>query len=152
MIQDRKVSLEVTARHVELTPTHLVIGLQIDWLNRTDKPIPVKEIRMKLYLHGPNREPLRFYPLERFERITGKMLLRKSPVRPFTLPVFELYTEQIRFLCQDVLDIPPRSYTVEIEIIDTSDTSYTDRTKMALPKKIKYRQSQEWREDIDPDD
>jgi len=144
---NRKVSLVVTADHVELTSTHLVMGLQIGWTNRTDNPIPIKEIQVRLYPHGRNKEPLRFYPLERFARVIGKMALQKTPVRPFTLPPKETYAEQIRFLSQEVLDIPPGNYTIEVQITDTSDTSYTNRTTIQVRSKIKYRRSEEWQED-----
>ena len=123
------------------------MGLQIGWTNRTDNPIPIKEIQVRLYPHGRNKEPLRFYPLERFARVIGKMALQKTPVRPFTLPPKETYAEQIRFLSQEVLDIPPGNYTIEVQITDTSDTSYTNRTTIQVRSKIKYRRSEEWQED-----
>ena len=100
-----------------------------------------------MYLHGQNQEPLQFYPLERFERVLGQRALQKTPVRPFTLPSKEIYSEHIRFLSQEVLDIPPGNYSVDVHIKDTSNTSYTNRTKIQLASKIKYRRSEEWQED-----
>ena len=144
---DRKVSLALTADHVELTSTHLVMGLQIGWHNRTDNPIPIHEIQVRMYLHGSNKEPLRFYPLERFMRVPAKRAFQKTPVGPFTLPPKEIHVEQIRFISQEVLDIPAGKYTVEVQITDVSDTSYTSRATIDLANKIKYRRSEEWQED-----
>jgi hypothetical protein len=135
-----------TADHVELTATHLVMGLQIGWHNRTDNPIPIKEIQMRVAMRGRSEEPLRFYPLERFVRIPTQRALQKTPVRPFVLPSHETYTEQIRFISQEVLDIPPGNYTVEVQITDTSDTRYSSQTKIQVPSKIKYRRSEEWQD------
>jgi hypothetical protein len=143
----RELSLIVTADHVELTATHLVLGLKLDWRNRTNTPIPIKEVQVMMYLHGQNKEPLRFYPLERFERVLGQRALQKTPVRPFTLPPKEIYTEHLRFLSQEVLDIPPGNYGVDVHLKDISNISYTSRTKIQLASKIKYRRSEEWHED-----
>lgn len=136
-----------TADHVELTPTHLVMGLLIGWHNGTDNPISIQEIQVRVDMRGRNDEPLRFYPLECFARVIGRRAIQKTPIKPFTLPVNETHTEQIRFISQEVLDIPPGNYTVEIQIQDTSETSYTNQTKIQVPSKIKYRRSEEWQEE-----
>ena len=138
--------MAATADHVELSSTRLVMGLQIGWINETDNPIPIKTIKMRLYLRGTKNEPLRFYPLERFARVVGEQSLQKTPVFAFTLPPKEIHAEQIRFLSPGVLDIPAGNYTVEIQITDTSNTSYTNRTTLQVESKIKYRQSEEWLE------
>lgn len=144
---DPRVSVVARADHVELSSTHLVIGLRIDWGNHTKVAIPVKEILLRIYLGGLKHEPLRFYPLERFARVETQRALKKTPVRPFTLPAEEVFSEQIRFLSQEVLDIRPGSYTVEIEVKDTNDVSYTNQLSISLPSKIKYRRSEEWQKD-----
>jgi hypothetical protein len=140
----RAISLVAKADHVELTSVHLVIGLQMGWLNRTHEPIPIKEVRVLLYLHGRREVPLRLYPLERFTRVTGREAMRKSPVGPFTLPPREIHTEYLRFISQEVLDIAPGSYAVDVKIMDTDDKGYTSRTKFRLDSKIRYRRSEEW--------
>lgn len=147
MIGARRVSLAATTDHVELTSSHLVMGLQLDWHNRTDNPISVKEIQVKVSLHGPNKEPVQFYPLERFAHDPYRRALQKTPVRPFTLPPHETYTEQIRFISQEVLDIPAGNYAVTIQIKDTSDASYTNRITLQVRNKIKYRRSEEWQKE-----
>src|SRR5271167_3025671 len=110
----RKLSMAAKVDHVELTATHLVIGLAIDWQNPTPDPIPVKEVQVVVYINGRNEEPLRFYPLERFARVITHRAIQKSPIRPFTLPPKETYGEQIRFISQEILDIPPGSYAVDV--------------------------------------
>jgi hypothetical protein len=65
---------------------------------------------------GRREEPLRFYPLERFERVLGKKRILKAPVGPFTLPPHEIHTEQLRFISQKVFDIPPGGYAVDVEL------------------------------------
>jgi hypothetical protein len=143
----RELSLAATADHVELTATHLVLGLKLDWCNQTNTPIPIKEVQVMMYLHGHKKEPLQLYPLERFERVLGQRALQKTPVRPFTLPSKEIYSEHIRFLSQEVLDIPPGNYSIDVHIKDTGNTSYASRTKIQLTGRIKYRRSEEWHED-----
>lgn len=140
----RKISMVATADHVELTDTHLVMGLNLDWCNQTEDPIPVKEIQVMVYMHGKGEAPLRFYPLERFARVPTQKVLKKTPVRPFTLSPQEIHTEHLRFISQEVLNIAPGNYTVDVHLIDTSETSYTNRTKIHLESRIKYRRSEEW--------
>src|ERR1700683_4438427 len=82
----RKLSLVAAADHVELSATHLVIGLQIDWHNQTSDPIPIKEIQITVHLKGRDKKPLRFYPLERFSRSLTHRAIQKAPIRPFSLP------------------------------------------------------------------
>ena len=143
----RELSLVATADHLELTATHLVLGLKLDWRNQTDISAPIKEVQVMMYLHGQNKEPLRFYPLERFERVFGQRALQKTPIGPFTLPPKEIHSEHIRFLSQEVLDIPPGNYVIDVYIEDASEASYTNRTKIQLTGKMKYRRSEEWQED-----
>jgi len=142
-----KVSLDVIVDHVELTSTHLVVGLQMGWTNRTDKPIPIKEIQVKLYLHGKRSEPLGLYPLERFTRVPNQRGFHKTPMRPLTLPVKEIHVEQIRFISQEVLDLPVGKYPLEVIITDTSDISYTNQISILVESAIKYRLSEEWQLD-----
>lgn len=125
------------------------MGLRLDWLNQTDHAIPVKEIQMKVYLDGRKKEPLQFYPLERFARVFTQRALQKTPVKPFALPSKETHTEQIRFISQEVLDIPAGNYAVTIQFKDTSDISYTNRIALGVQSKMKYRRSEEWQEGED---
>jgi hypothetical protein len=122
------------------------MGLRLEWHNRTDQPIPIKEIQVKMYLRGRKKDPLRFYPLERFARVTSQRGLQKSPVRPFTLPSHAAYTEQIRFISQEILDLPAGNYDVVVQIKDTSDSSYSNGITLPVQGKIKYRRSEEWQE------
>jgi hypothetical protein len=39
------------------------------------------------------------------------------------LPPHAIYNEQTRFISQEVLDISPGSYTVDIQLTDTNNTS-----------------------------
>jgi hypothetical protein len=141
-----KLSLALTVDHVELSETHLVLGLGIDWHNRTDDPMPIKEVQIRVYVEGRHKEPLRFYPLERFARVMALRALEKKPVRPFVLPPDEIHTEQIRFISQAIIDIPPGSYVVEVETKDSSDAVYINKSKIHLESKLKYRRSEEWSE------
>ena len=144
---DQKVLLEATTDHVELTSSHLVVGLQLQWLNKTDQSIPIKEIQLRVYLEGRNKDPLQLYPLERFTRLTTRRAFEKSPVRPFALPAGEPYTEQMRFISQEVLDLPAGNYPAEVLIKDTNDVIYTNRITLEVEGKIKYRRSEEWLEE-----
>jgi len=139
-----KLSLAVTLEHVELSEKHLVLGLGIDWYNPTHDPIPIKEIQVRVYLDGWSKEPLRFYPLERFARVDNQRAIQKKPVRAFTLPPKETHTQQIRFLSQKILDIPPGKYRLEVHLKDTSDLSYMNQTNIEVLSKSKYRRSEEW--------
>jgi hypothetical protein len=140
----RNVSSAAVVDHVELSPSHLVVGLDIDWRNETNGPLPVKEIQMRLYLSGRGGEPLRFYPLERFEHVLTQRAIQKTPVRPFTLPPCEIHNEQIRFISQEICDISPGTYAVDFQITDTSNASYNSRLKIQVEKKAIYRRSKEW--------
>jgi hypothetical protein len=140
----RRLAAEAKIDHVELTETHLVLGITIAWNNQTDSPIPVKEIQVALYLHKRSKEPLRFYPLERFVRVPPHRGFEKAPLRPFTLSSKETHTEYIRFLSQEVLDIEPGDYTIDIQLKDTSEVSYSSRVMVHVEGKVKYRRSEEW--------
>ena len=139
--------MDVNVDHVELTSTHLVIGFQMGWINRTENPIPIKNIQMKLYLHGKRHEPLTLYPLERFTRVPNQKGFHKTPMRPLTLPAQGIYAEQIRFISQEVLDLPVGKYTLEIILTDTGDNLYTNQVTIHVESKIKYRLSEEWQLD-----
>ena len=78
--EKRRVSMAAMVDHVELSSTHLVMGLKIDWRNETGHPISIKDIQMRIHQAGPGREPLRFYPLERFGRVLNKTRILKSPL------------------------------------------------------------------------
>ena len=134
---------EATVDHVELTSSHLVIGLNLDWLNETGEPIPIKEIGMRLYL-GKNKEPLNFYPLERFQRVSSLRAIQKTPLQAFTLPPKEVHSEQIRFICQEVRDLQPGSYLIEVQLMDTHENICVNRMKIHIQAKNKYRRSDEW--------
>ena len=144
--EKRQVSMSAKLDHVELSEAHLVLGLEIDWGNKTNEPIPIKEIKVKIHLDGRGGEPLRFYPLDRFGRVLNKARILKMPVRPLTLPAGEVHTEHLRFISQEVVDIPVGGYAVDIELTDTSNNSYASRTKIRVENGIKYRRSEEWQE------
>jgi hypothetical protein len=140
----RKLTLVATADHVELTDTHLILGLKIAWSNQTNDDIPVKDIQVRLYLHRRDKLPLRFHPLERFEREFGSRAFQKTPVGPFTLPANEIHIEELRFICQEIYDIQVGNYMIEVQIKDTRDASYTSRAIIQLQSKNKFRRSEEW--------
>lgn len=139
-----KLSVAVTVDHVELSSTHLVLGLKIDWRNRTDDPIRIQDVGVQVYLSGRNREPLRFFPLERFARVLNKREIQKTPVRPFTLPPDEIHSEQMRFISQEVVDIPAGNYAMDVQVMDTENISYANRVKFPVEGRVKYRRSEEW--------
>ena len=85
------LTVVATADHVELTDTHLVLGLKIAWSNQTNADIEVKDLRVGLFLNRRDKYPLRFYPLERFERDLENLSIRVgtatySPGHPGALP------------------------------------------------------------------
>jgi hypothetical protein len=139
-----KLDLAVTVDHVELSNTHLVLGLKLDWHNQTDAPIRIQDVGVMVYLNGRNKEPLRFFPLERFARGLTKREIQKTAIRPFTLPPDEIHTEQIRFISQEVRDIPPGNYGMDVQLTDTENTSYSNRVKFPVESRVKYRHSEEW--------
>jgi hypothetical protein len=139
-----KLDLAVTVDHVELSTKHLVLGLKLDWLNRTSDSIRIQDVGVMVYLDGRKKEPLRFFPLERFARAQIKREIQKTAIRPFTLPPDAIYTEQIRFISQEVLDIPPGTYAMDVQLMDTDNTSYLNRVKFPVEGKVKYRRSEEW--------
>ena len=147
MFGGRKIALTASADHVELTADHLVLGLELCWQNQTDAPISVKDVQLKVALPGRGKEPLRFYPLERFLHVPNHRAVQKKPVRPFTLPIGEPHTEQIRFISQEVLDLPAGSYAAAIELKDTGDISYINETTLRIRNEIRYRRSEEWERD-----
>jgi hypothetical protein len=141
---NRHLSLAAKAEHVELTSTHLVLGLKIEWLNKTDTAISVKEFHIRVYILGLMKEPLQFFPLERFERVLTHRAIQKKPVRPFSLPPGQVYSDQIRFISQAVQDIEPGKYTVDFVTKDANDVTYTNRLEIELTSKQKYRHSEDW--------
>jgi len=143
-ITSRKVSATAKVDHVEISSTHLIIGLQIDWKNLTNAPITAKEIQARLHLNKGKKGPLRLYPLGCFDREESQGGLQKSPIRPFTLPVGEIHTEQIRFISQEHLDIPIGDYLFELQLTDTNDNTHSNQLSLALCRKFKYRRSDEW--------
>lgn len=139
--------MTATVDHVELSATYLVLGLKIDWCNETNNPIPIKEIHLTVYMGGWGEEPLRFDPLERFERVLTHWGVQKTPVRPFTLTPHEIYTEQIRFISRQVLDIGPGSYAADIQLTDTGETSYINRIEIRVQSEVKHHRKEEWQEE-----
>ena len=146
LMVNRMVSVVATADHVELSGSHVVMGLKISWYNSSNDSIFINDVQLKVYLDGRN-ESRRFNPLERFARIPAQRAFQKTPIAPFMLRPKETHAEQIRFLNREILDIAPGNYTVEVEIKDISDTSYICRTKLLVTNTIKYRQSEDWQED-----
>lgn len=139
-----KLTLVVAVDHVELTDTHLIIGFKMEWGNRTDDAIAIKDIQVQVFLHGRDREPLQFYPLERFARIIGQRAIQKTPISAFTVPAGEVHVEQLRFISQEILDIPAGKYTMDVQVEDAGDNHHTNRALIELQSKTKYRRSEEW--------
>jgi hypothetical protein len=119
------------------------LGLTFEWLNETRNPILIREIRLWLYLNGRGEDPLRFHPLERFAHVIGHLGIQKSPLSPFKLPVKQVYTDSLRFICQDVRDLPVDTYAAEIEAKDDDGNSYLTRTHLVVENSMKYRRSDE---------
>jgi len=140
-----KISAAVAVDHVELSSTRLVFGLNLGWRNETHDAIPIKEVRVLLFLHKRSVEPLRCYPLERFEHVIGHQAVQKTPVRPFTLPSGEIHTENLRFICQEVFEIPPGTYAAQIETRDIDGYGYINRVKIRIENEVIYRRSEEWK-------
>jgi hypothetical protein len=143
----QEIALHASADHVELTADHLVIGLELSWQNRTAAPISVKDIQLQLVLSERGKEPLRFYPLERFEHVSNRRALQKKSIRPFTLPPDQPHAEQIRFISQEVRDIPAGKYEAAIDILDLNEISHRNEITLRFRSEIKYRQSEEWERD-----
>jgi len=99
---------------------------------------------VRVYMDGRYKEPLRFYPLERFAHAEFQRAMQKKPLRAFTLPPEETHTQQIRFLSQQVLDIPQGKYRLEVHLKGTDDVSYVNPTTIQVTGKSKYRRSEEW--------
>jgi hypothetical protein len=143
----QEIDLSASAEHVELTADHLVIGMVLSWHNRTAAPISIKDMQLHVALPGRGKEPLRFYPLERFERVPQQRALIRKPVRPFTIPAHQEYAEQVRFISQEVLDIPAGRYGAAIEVKDIGDVCYTNEFTLRVDSQIRYRRSEEWEHD-----
>jgi hypothetical protein len=142
-----KVAVDVVTDHVELTSAHLVLGLQLQWNNRTANSIPVKDIQLKVYVRGEKKDALNFYPLERFERSAVRKAIVKSPIRPFTIPAHEARTEQIRFISQEVLDIEKGSYAAALQVTDVNEAVYEYKVRVRVRNEQKYRHTEEWERD-----
>ncbi len=140
----RNVSVMATVDHVEIGSSHIVLGLNVSWENKTNHPITVIEIQVMIYRRRDDELLLRLLPLERFARIDIKRTLEKPPLSHFTLKPKEIHTEQIRFLSHGNFDIPPGNYTIDILIRDTKHNSYTRRTKIQVENRAKYRLTEDW--------
>ena len=147
MFGGSKVALGVTTDHVELTSVHLVLGLQLQWENRTEESIPVKDIQLALDVHGPKKEYLHFYPLERFERSSHRNAIEKSPMRPFTIPGQGARTENIRFISQEVLDLDKGSYAGILHVTDVNEAAHDYKVHVRVRNEHKYRHTEEWERD-----
>ena len=142
-----KVSAGATADHLELSEACTVLGLKISWFNLTHKPIFINDLELKLYLDGKNQEPRSFSPLERFARVAGQRTFQKAEFTWAMLPPGEHHVEEVRFLYEEAVDIPPGKYRIELEITDLESTRYTVRTDLQINAKIKFRQTEEWSTD-----
>jgi len=143
---NRQLAVAANAEHIELTSTHLVVGLKVEWLNKTETAISVKEFHIKVYTLGMMKDPLQFFPLERFERVLTHRAIQKKPVRPFSLPPGQIYSDNVRFISQAVQDIEPGKYMVDFVTKDTNDVIYTSRLEIELTGKHKYRRSEDWQD------
>jgi len=139
---NRKLTTAATADHIELSATHLVLGLKIDWINRTLHSITIKDIQVAVSLSNRNEEPLRFYPLERFGRSHTGRGYQTTPLCTFTLPSQQNHTEHLRFISQQVLDIPAGNYSVEFFLKDIEDILYNCGANLQIENEIKHRQSE----------
>lgn len=142
----RHVNVLATVDHVELASTHIILGLNVGWENRTDHPITIIEIQVMVYKRKQDELLLRLLPLERFARIDIKKTLEKPPLSQITLPPHEIRTEHIRFLSHGSMDIPPGTYTTDIQIRDADQNTYSRRTKILVENKMKYRLTEDWTE------
>ena len=142
---NRNVNVTVIADHIEQGISHLVLGLDVGWQNKTAEPITVIEIQVIFYDRKTDAVLLRLLPLERFDRSKPGRAFEKKPLGEFALPPGEIHTEHIRFLSQENVELQPGSYTLDIQVRDTNHHSYTRRTKIELEGRIKYRTTEDWR-------
>jgi hypothetical protein len=140
----RNVNVLATVDHIELASSHIILGLNVAWENKTNDPIAIIEIQVMVYKRRDEELLLRLLPLERFGRPDIKRTLEKSPLSQITLPPREIHTEHIRFLSYGNFDLPPGTYTTDILIRDTNHNTYTRRTKIDVENKMKYRLTEDW--------
>ena len=139
-----KVTAQAIADHLELTDTSTVLGLRVNWYNLTGAAIFINDLQLRLYPEGRNAEPHSFGPLERFTRVSGQRTFQKELFTWSMLPPGETHVDEIRFLLEQPVDLPPGKYRVEIEITDLENTQYKLRTDVLIEAKIKFRQTEEW--------
>ena len=142
-----KVTAETIADHIELTDASTVLGVNIRWYNLTHAAIFINDLQLRIYPAGGNGEPLSFSPLERFARVSGQRAFKKELFTWSMLPPGETHIDEIRFLLEEAVDLPPGKYGVEIEITDLENTRYKLRTDVLIESKIKFRQAEEWSTD-----
>jgi hypothetical protein len=140
----RNVNVMATVDHVELASTHIILGLNVGWENKTETPIIVVEIQVMIYKRKDHDLLLRLLPLERFARKDIRRTLEKPALSQFKLKPKEIHTEHIRFLSIGSFDIEPGTYTTDIQIRDTKHNTYTRRTKIDVVNKMKYRLAEDW--------
>ncbi len=143
---NRTVNVLAVVDHIEIAATHVILGLDIGWENRTENPIVIIEIQVAIYKPKEQEELLRLLPLERFGRKDIQRNLLKKPLHQFTLRPYEVHTEHIRFISHGHLNLAPGTYLADIQIRDTHHTSYTRRTKLVMENRMKYRLTEEWQE------
>lgn len=141
---NRNVNVLVKPDHVEIASSHLVLGLHVGWENRTTTPIKVLEIQVMLYKPNELDPFAHLLPLERFERNDISRAFQKTPLSQFVLPPKTIHSENIRFITHQSMDIPSGMYTMDVQIRDISNHTYTRRTKIQIDSKIKYRLADDW--------
>jgi len=99
-----------------------------------------------LYKKGQEEVLLNLLPLERFGRLDIQRTLLKTPLSQFKLRPKEIHSERIRFISHQSLEIAPGIYTIEIQIRDSNNISYTRRTKIEIETRMKYRLADDWTE------
>jgi len=142
----RNINVLATVDHVEMASTHVVLGLNIGWENKTLEPITIMEIQVMVYKKKEDELLLRLLPLERFARTDILRTFQRTPLSQFDLPPKAIHTEHIRFLSHGNADVPVGTYTTDIHVTDTNHNIYVRRTHIQVENKMKYRLTEDWTE------
>jgi hypothetical protein len=147
-----KFYVEVSLDHVEISDTYLIMGLNLDWLNRMEDSLSVEEVEIRLYMGGRKAKPIKLSAHGNFTRDKAtKKLITTIGAKPFILPALDSHDEGARFFTRAILDIEAGKYPIDIFSTVPAGT-YINSATIQVTVGKKYRTSGSWTRDEGSDE
>jgi len=143
-LQGPKIYIDVAVDHIEMAEDYLMLGLELEWHNQTANSLDVREVQLRLFRKGRQKESINFYFQGHFAHLPNQRVIKKIiGEKSFTIPGGKSHLESIRFFTREILDLEEGTHPVEIHA-KVAEGTYVHQADLQIVRRFKYRTSEAW--------